>query len=101
MNNINPNILRTIVDEAISSINELDSYLIENDLSERCICARFALHLTKALENTSYNNYVVDVEYNRGACGKEDGIKKWMEIQLLSILSFINEAAILIMDSSI
>lgn len=76
MNNINPNILRTIVDEAISSFNELDSYLIENDLSERCICARFALHLTKALENISYNNYVVDVEYNRGAYGKEDGIKK-------------------------
>ncbi len=76
MNNIDPNKLRTIVDKAISSFNELDSYLIKNDLSERCICARFALHLTKALENTSYNNYVVDVEYNRGACGKEDGIKK-------------------------
>lgn len=34
MNNIDPNILRTIVDKAISSFNELDSYLIKNDLSE-------------------------------------------------------------------
>ena len=68
--------LKNIVEKAISSFNVKEKYLIEHDLSERCICARFAIYLTKALSGTRYDDYIVDVEYNRGANGKESGIKK-------------------------
>lgn len=69
-------ILKNIVDEAIEKFNEKEEYLIRNDLSERCICAKFALYLTESLKDTEYSDYIVDVEYNRGAMGKESGIKK-------------------------
>ena len=59
--------LKAIVDKAIVSFNSKEEYLIRNDLSERCICSRFMLHLTNALKSTKYSDYVVDVEYNRGA----------------------------------
>ena len=68
--------VKRIVNDAIHSFNEKEKYLIENDLSERCICARFAMHLTDALRNSDFSDYIVDVEYNRGARGKEKGIKK-------------------------
>lgn len=68
--------LKNIVEKAINSFNVKEKYLIENDLGERCICARFAMYLTKALSGTRYDDYIVDVEYNRGANGKESGIKK-------------------------
>lgn len=68
--------LKSIVCKSLESFNASESYLIENDLSERCICARYALHLTEALEDSEYGDYFVDVEYNRGAYGKEYGIKK-------------------------
>ena len=71
--------LVNIMSQAICTFNEQEYYLIENDLSERCICARFAMHLTKALENTGYSNYIVDVEYNRGADGYERSIKRLHE----------------------
>ena len=63
--------LMDIVDAAIKEFNRKEKYLIENDLSERCICARFAMYLSKALTNTRYQDYDVDVEYNRGAYGEE------------------------------
>ena len=63
--------LINIVEAAIMSFNEEEEYLIASDLSERCICARFAMHLSKALINTRYQDYDVDVEYNRGAYGKD------------------------------
>lgn len=54
-----------IVKKAINSFNEDERYLIENTLSERCICSRFALHITNELIEQKYSGYVVDVEYNR------------------------------------
>lgn len=42
-------VLKEIVDAAIIAFNTEETYLLHNDLSERCICARFAMHLTKAL----------------------------------------------------
>ena len=69
-------ILKNIVDKAIVSFNSKEEYLIKNDLSERCICSRFMLHLTDALKNTNYKDYIVDVEYNRGADGQERSIKR-------------------------
>jgi len=68
--------LKAIVDKAIVSFNSKEEYLIKNDLSERCICSRFMLHLTDALKNTNYKDYIVDVEYNRGADGQERNIKR-------------------------
>lgn len=68
--------LKSIVCRALDAFNRTESYLIENDLSERCICARFAGYLTDALRDSEYRDFVVDVEYNRGAYGKENGVKK-------------------------
>lgn len=68
--------LKNIVEQAIDTFNVQERYLMENDLSERCMCARFAMHLTEALRGTPYHEYVVDVEYNRGADGCERAIKR-------------------------
>lgn len=68
--------LKGIVQNAILSFNRSERYLIRNDLSERCICARFAMHLTEALKGTEYSDYLVDVEYNRGMDGHERAAKR-------------------------
>ena len=75
--------LEAIVNEAIIVFNEDERYLIENDLSERCICARFAIILTQVLRNTQYKEYVVDVEYNRGANGSERAIKRLCDAMIV------------------
>ena len=61
--------LSECVPTAIRAFNDSEMHLIKNDLSERCICARFAMYLSKAIENTPFSDYYVDVEYNRGALG--------------------------------
>jgi hypothetical protein len=48
------------VSAALAQFAEVDRYLLEHDLSERCIASRFALHLQAA-----FPEYSVDVEYNR------------------------------------
>lgn len=64
--------LKRIVDNAITTFNNNELYLLENDLSERCICAKFAIYLQdKIATSRDYQDYVVDVEYNRGARGKD------------------------------
>ena len=68
--------LKRVVQNAILSFNGSERYLIKNDLSERCICARFAMHLTEALKGTEYSDYLVDVEYNRGMDGHERAAKR-------------------------
>jgi len=45
---------------ALRTLEEQDSYLFENNLSERCIAARLAMYLQHAIPEFS-----VDVEYNR------------------------------------
>ena len=67
--------LMRIVEIAMNDFNQKEKYLIKNDLSERCICARFAMYLSKALIQTRYRDYDVDVEYNRGTHGKEFTVK--------------------------
>lgn len=61
--------LRNIVNLAISKFNEREKYLIENNLSERCICSKFAMYLSNEISNSEFYNYSVDVEYNRGNNG--------------------------------
>jgi hypothetical protein len=48
------------VSAALARFLEVDHYLLEHDLSERCIAARVAFHLQKC-----FPEYMVDVEYNR------------------------------------
>jgi len=63
--------LRKIVENAIANFNNREFYLLENDLSERCICAKFAIYLQNEVSKSIYSDYIVDVEYNRGARGKD------------------------------
>ena len=58
--------LANIVKRAIEEFNVAEIYLLDRDLSERCICAKFAMYLERALSSTVYSDYCVDVEYNRG-----------------------------------
>lgn len=48
------------VAEALAGFEQEDSYLLRNDLGERCIAARVAFHLQRV-----FPEYHVDVEYNR------------------------------------
>ena len=50
--------------------------MLENDLCERCICARFAMYLERALRFSSFKHYTTDVEYDRGMGGNDYGKKK-------------------------
>lgn len=70
------NAIRQCVDKAIAAFNEKEEYLIRNDLNERCICARFAIYLDREIQNSVFSDYIVDVEYNRGAHGQEHAIKQ-------------------------
>jgi len=68
--------LLSMVNTATDKFNFNERYLIENDLSERCICARFAMYLQNELSDSKdYRQYVVDVEYNRGGERKRNNPK--------------------------
>jgi len=47
--------LKAIVCRALETFNNQETYLIKNDLSERCICSKFAMHLTNALQDSEYS----------------------------------------------
>lgn len=70
------NAIRQCVDKAIVAFNEKEEYLILNNLSERCICSKFAIYLDREIQNSIFSDYVVDVEYNRGYRKKEHAIKQ-------------------------
>lgn len=57
--------IKKLVENAISEFNAKENYLIRANLSERCICAKFANYLERELCKTIYKDYNVDVEYNR------------------------------------
>lgn len=48
--------------------SELESILI--GVAERSLCGSLMLHLRKALDGTAYEQYYVDVEYNRNEGGR-------------------------------
>ena len=52
--------VRERLERALRQLLEGDLYLLENDLSERCIAARLAMYLREEFEQ-----HDVDVEYNR------------------------------------
>lgn len=61
--------LKDIVEQAVTKFNHCEKYLLENNLSERCICSKFAVYLEREIKLSEYSNYEVDVEYNRGHDG--------------------------------
>lgn len=67
--------IKNILEAAISKFNENDVYLIENDLSERCICGRLSFYIQQMLLISNFSEYTVDIEYNRSAKGKEKSPK--------------------------
>lgn len=69
MTNTQEKIIRTL-NQAIKKFNRLESYLIENDLSERCICSKLASYIERELIHSDFSSYSVDVEYNKGYNGK-------------------------------
>lgn len=64
-----------IVLKSIDNFNLNEQYLISRDVSERCICAKFAIYLEKSILDSQFSEYVVDVEYNRGNKGNEYAAK--------------------------
>jgi len=64
------------INQTINAFNENEDYLISRDLSERCICAKFAMYLDRILSNSEFSTYTVDVEYNRGHIGNEYSLKR-------------------------
>lgn len=52
--------LQPLVEQALALLRQQDAHLFEQNLSERCLTARLALHLQPLLPDWS-----VDVEYNR------------------------------------
>ena len=66
----------TLVKATISRFNQNERYLLENDLCERCICARFAMYIERALQRSPFKGYTTDVEYDRGMGGNDYGKKK-------------------------
>ena len=52
--------VRERLERALRRLLEADRYLLENDLSERCIAARLAMYL-----RDEFDEHDVDVEYNR------------------------------------
>jgi hypothetical protein len=57
---VRPAEVRERLDKGVQILNELDKYLLEKDLSERCIAARLAMYLQPL-----FQSLIVDVEYNR------------------------------------
>ena len=69
--------LLEILNKAIGKFNDIENYLLKNNLSERCICSKFAQYLDREIKASSdYSEYEVDVEYNRGFDGKDNKPKK-------------------------
>ncbi|MBO5620497.1 MAG: hypothetical protein J5959_02570 [Butyrivibrio sp.] len=54
-----------IMESAITGFNKNEMYLLTHNVSERCICAKFAGYLERELYRQGLLQYRVDVEYNR------------------------------------
>lgn len=71
-----PTTHHALVQAALADFNLHERYLLEANLSERCICARFAMYLEKQLQAYQAEGYTVDVEYNRGMDGHDRSPKR-------------------------
>ncbi len=57
--------LLSMIDEALNNLYHWDSYLIENKVHERSIVFRFCHYLQYILQRNGYDNYNLDMEYNK------------------------------------
>lgn len=71
-----PTTHHALIQAALADFNLHERYLLEANLSERCICARFAMYLEKLLPAYQAEGYTVDVEYNRGMDGHDRSPKR-------------------------
>jgi hypothetical protein len=63
--------MMAIFNKANSSFLEIEANDgIHLGVSERSLCGSLMLHLRKALDESAYGNYFVDIEYNRNEGGK-------------------------------
>ncbi|MCH5350535.1 MAG: hypothetical protein J1F39_01010 [Clostridiales bacterium] len=72
-----------IVLQAIESFNLCEDYLISHDLSERCICSKFAQYLDREIQSSEFVGYKTDIEYNRGCAGNEYALKRMDDGKLM------------------
>jgi len=61
----------SVLNRTICTFNNNEQHLLVNNLSERCICAKFAMYLDRAMRRSPFKGYFVDVEYNRGMGGND------------------------------
>lgn len=65
-----PKTLYECVKNAILAFEEKESFLIKEDLGERCICGKFAQYLEREIHNIKkYELFDVDIEYDKGYQG--------------------------------
>ena len=80
--------LLNMLKKALEHLYQKDIKNIEDDVSERCLCERIALHLENVIRNQDhsekYKNYFVDIEYNR-----MDGKKKKLIQQKSGVKSVV------------
>ncbi len=70
-------VLLYCVKKAICEFNARETFLIENDVGERCICGKFSMYLECVIRQVDPNHeYDVDVEYDRGYDAHENTIKR-------------------------
>lgn len=70
------NCIRNLLIRAINNFNEKEEYIMNNGLCERCICARFAMYLERALHRSIFKEYTTDMEFDRGMGGNDSGKKQ-------------------------
>ncbi len=68
--------LERIFEYANQKFLENNLMLLETKVAERTLCGALMLELHESKKNTQYQNYYVDVEYNRNVGGKLKTIKK-------------------------
>ncbi len=70
------NEIKRRIDVALDRLYELDHFLIDNNLCERCINHRFALHL-----QNQFTDHFVDCEYNRSHIGNANDQKRILGVE--------------------
>ena len=82
--------MMTIFNKANSSFLEIEANDgIHLGVSERSLCGSLMLHVRKALDESAYGNYFVDIEYNRNEGGKlktiVNGCSGWVTVKNLRV----------------
>lgn len=62
---INSKDINRLIITSLYDFLSVDSSLINDDISERCLCGRLAISFERRLRYFGFNGYYADVEYNR------------------------------------